>query len=150
MRYFAPKYRYDPNEKVDSLYYGVSPGGQTVTKVVKRSRTNDGLEATRTYAPGIPRGEGGNIATLIIGGMETTLAEMEDILEAKKEKKWVPRRSNSDIVEMCRYLIEQRNDAIRYFRKNPSEAPPKKKITLHLPVGCRMVDAPVPGLRVRI
>ena len=81
--------------------------------------------------------------------METTLDEMEDILEAKKQKKWVPRKSQSEIVDMCRYLVEQRNDKIRHFRKNPSEAPkPRPRARLHLPVSCRMIDTPEPGLRI--
>ena len=153
MEFFVPKYRRNPNEKVESLYYGVAPGGQVVTSLVKPSQDRKRMEATKTYEPGIPRGQGGNIATLIIGGMETTLDEMEDILAIKKqqekEKGFVPRRSNKEIADLCHILLEQRNDRVRYLRKNPSEAPkPKPTVRLHLPVGCRMVDTPVPGLRI--
>ena len=134
---------------VHSIYRGISPGGMTVTKTVKRSRTEDRLEATRVYEPGMARGEGGNIATLIIGGMETTLDEVQDMLAAKKEKKWVPRRTNHEISDMCHYLLEQRNDKIRYFKKNPSEAPKfRPKPVLHLPVGYHMKETQEPGLRM--
>ena len=51
METFTPKYRRDPNAKVESIYYGVAPGGRTVTTVVKKSPTEDKLEATRTYGP---------------------------------------------------------------------------------------------------
>lgn len=132
-----------------SLYYGVAPGGTVVTKVIKRSRTEDRLEASRTYEPGIPRGQGGQIAHLIIGGMETSLDEIEDLLAAKKERKFTPRRGPGEIADMCRQLIEIRNDKIKYYRKNPSEAPkPKPKVRLHLPVGFRYVQTNEPGLRV--
>lgn len=153
MEFFVPKYRRNPNEMVSSLYYGVAPGGTVVTRLVKKSPTADKTEVTRTYEPGIPRGQGGNIATLIIGGMETTLDEMEDILAIKKqkekEKAFVPRRSNKEIADLCHILLERRNDAIRHFRKNPSEGPtPKPKVRLHLPVGYRMATTPEPGLRI--
>ena len=147
--WYAPKYRYAPNVMVQSLYHGVAPNGTVVTRVIKPNADRDALETTRTYEPGIPRGQGGNIATLIIGGMETTLDEVRDILAAKKEKKFVPRRSNKEIADMCRYLLERRNDAIRYYRKNPSEASnlPRKPI-LHLPVGFHYKDTPEPGLKI--
>jgi hypothetical protein len=153
LEFLVPKYRRDPNEKVASLYYGVAPGGTTITRLEKKSRTQDKMEVTRTYGAGIPRGQGGNIATLIIGGMETTLDEMEDILAIKKQKEkenaFIPRRSNKEVADMCHILLEQRNDKIRHLRKNPSEVPnPRPKIRLHLPVGYRMAETPEPGLRM--
>ena len=148
MRFYSPKYRYDPNAMVQSLYHGIAPGGQTVTKIVKLNADKDQLEATRTYEPGIPRGQGGNIGTFIIGGMVTTLDEMKDICEAAKEKKFVPRKSNKEVADMCRHLLERRNDTIKYYRKNPSEAPKKPKVQLYLPVGCHYKDTPEPGLKI--
>ena len=149
MEYFAPKYRRDPNAMVESLYYGVASNGQIVTSLVKKSVDGDRMETTQTYEPGLKRGEGGQIAVFIMGGMETTLDEMEYILEAKRQKKFVPQRPNTEIADMCRVLMERRNDAIKYFKKNPSEAPkPKKTVRLYLPVGCRWADTPVPGLQI--
>ena len=148
MEFFAPKYRDDPNEKVAYLYHGIAPGGRVITKIVKADPEKKHLVSESSFGPGIPRGQGGNIGTLIIGGMETTLAEMRDIMAAKQEKKWVPRRSDSDVVDMCRYLLEKRNDLIRHYRKNPSEAPKVPKPVLYLPVGCRMVDTVEPGLKI--
>jgi prolyl-tRNA synthetase len=146
----SPKYRHDPNEKIHSIYHGVAPGGKVVTRTIRVNHDQTGLEATREYEPGVlARGEGGNVGTIILGGMETTLDEMHDILEEQKEKKWVPRRSTGEIADMCRQLMENRNDTIRYYQKNPSEAPkPRPKPQLFLPVGCRMVDTPIPGFRI--
>lgn len=148
MDFFVPKYRRDPNEKVESLYYGVGSGHTTVTQLLKKARDADQMEVTRNHETGLARGEGGRIGVLIIGGMETTLDEMEYILESKKQEKWVPRKSGKDIADMCRLLLERRNDRIKYLRKNPSEAPKKKTVRLHLPVGYHMVDTPEPGLRI--
>ncbi len=147
MDFFAPKYRRDPNEMVHSLYRGVGSGHTVVTQVIKKSRDGDRMEISREHEAGLPRGEGGQIGHLIIGGMETSLDEMEYIMEAKKEKKWEPRRSGKEIVDMCRVLIERRNDRIKYLQKNPSEAP-KRTVRLHLPVGYHMVDTPEPGLKI--
>lgn len=148
MEYFSPKYRRDPNEKVHSLYHGVGPGGTIVTKIVKKaSDGSDRMETTRSYEPGLARGEGGHIGTLILGGMETTLDEIEYILAAKKEKKWVPRKDNKEIADMCRVLMERRNDRIRYLQKNPSEKP-KRTVRLHLPVGYHMADTVIPGFKI--
>jgi len=151
METFAPKYRRNPNEKVHSLYAGVAPGGRTVVRLVKPSLDRNRMEATRTYGPGIPRGQGGMIGVLILGGMETTLDEMEYILEAQQERKFVPDRTGGEVAQMCRMVIERRNERIRYLRKNPSEAPkPKKKppIPFYLPAGFRYVPTPEPGLSV--
>ena len=123
MEHFTPKYRRDPNAKIYSLYQGVAPGGRTVTKVVKPSLDGNHLEATRTYGPGLARGQGGLAAVIVLGGMETTLDEMEYLVEARRQKAFVPKRSGGEIAEMCRMLMERRNDAIKYFRKNPSETP---------------------------
>lgn len=148
MDWFAPKYRRDPNEMVHSLYYGVGAGATTLTRTVKKSRDGDHMEDTRIYGPGLARGEGGQIGILILGGMETTLDEMEYLLEAKKQKKFVPRKDGKEIADMCRLLMERRNERIKYFRKNPSEIPKKKTVRLHLPVGVRYVNTSEPGLKI--
>lgn len=151
MDFLVPKYRPDPNAKVFSLYSGVSASGGTVTTLVKPSADRNHLEATRTYGPMMPRGQGGQIAVLILGGMETTLAEVQDILEAKRQKKFVPRRGPGEISQMCQFLQERRNEAIKYFRRNPSEAPkPRRRVGLYLPTGYRMVPTSEPGLRMRV
>lgn len=148
MDFFTPKYRYDPNEKVHSLYQGVTHGG-TMTSVVKKSRTEDRMETTRTLGPMLPRGQGGMAGVLILGGMETTLDEMRYIMEARQQKKWTPRRSGGEIAQMCQVLAERRNEAIKYFKKNPSEAPkPKRKARFYLPRGVRMVPTAEPGFSV--
>ena len=152
MDFLSPKYRRDPNEKVHSIYYGVANGHRVVTSLVKRSPVADRLETTRTYGPGLPRGQSGMAAVLVIGGMETSLDEVEYILEAAKQKKFEPRRSSGEIAEMCRLVRERRNDLIRHLRKNPSEAPrPKKKtMRLYLPVGYRYVPTSEPGLKMLV
>ena len=90
----------------------------------------------------------GLAGVLVLGGMEVNLDELEYIMEARKtyRKPFQQRKSGKEIADMCRAVIERRNDAIRYFQKNPSEAPkPKKKtVSLHLPVGCRMVQTSEP------
>lgn len=152
MDFFTPKYKRDPNAKVESLYWGVSNGGGSVTRLVKPSVSGDRMAATRT--PGLrilDRGESGCAGILILGGMETTLDEMEYILEARKQKPFVQRRSGKEIADMCRLVIERRNEMIKYLRKNPSELsnlPKKRKVRLHLPVGLRYVPTAVPGLKV--
>ena len=71
------------------------------------------------------------------------------MLEGIREKKFVPKRKPGDIVKMCRMVAERRNERIKYWRKNPSEAPKRRpKPVLHLPVGVRMVDTSVPGMRI--
>ena len=52
MDYFVPKYRRNPNEKVESIYSGIAPGNQTVTTVVKPSMDGNHMEATKVYGPG--------------------------------------------------------------------------------------------------
>ena len=150
MDILVPKYRRNPNERVESLYFGVAQGNRTVTTLVKPSLDRNRLEASRAYGPMLPRGSGGQVAVLVLGGMETTLAEMEYILEAKRQKRFVPRRSNHEIADMCRLLTERRNDQIRYLRKNPSEAPKRRPVRLLLPRGYRFVRTSEPGLRVRV
>lgn len=146
---FAPKYRRDPNERIVSLYAGVASGHRTVTRILRPSEDKNRLVIDKVYGPGLPRGQGGRIAVLVIGGMETTLDEMEDILEAKRQKKFVPRRGPGEIADMCRYLIERRNDRIKYLRKNPSEAPKKRRtVRLHLPVGYRYSKTSERGLKI--
>ena len=149
MEFIVPKYRRNPNEKVYSLYSGIASGNKTVTRMVKKSRDGDYMEATQTSAPMLPRGEGGQIAILVLGGLETTLDEIEYILEARKQKPFRPRRGGKEIADMCRILLERRNDLIRYLRKNPSEAPKKKRsVRLHLPVGYHFAETPTPGLKI--
>lgn len=149
MEHFTPKYRRNPNEKIHSLYTGIVSGNRTVTKVVRVSQDQNRLEAERTYGPSLPRGESGRIGVFVIGGLETTLDEMEYILEAKRQKPFVQRRSGGEIADMCRTLIERRNGMIKYFRKNPSEAPKKKRTArLYLPSGYRYVPTSEPGLQV--
>ena len=152
MEIYAPKYRRNPNEKVESLYVGVASGGRIVTTVVKPSLDRNRMEATRTYGPGLPRGEGGRIAVLVLAGMETTLDEVEYLVAAKQNKKFVPRRGPGEIAAMGRLLLERRNEEIlarrKYLKVNPSEAPkPKRRARLYLPVGLRYVGTNEPGVR---
>ena len=144
------RFRRDPNAMVHSAYVGVAHGARTVTKVVAVNKDADRMETTRSYGAGIPRGQGGRIATLILGGMETTLDEIEYMLEGIKEKKFVPQRTPGDISKMCQMVAERRNDQIKHWRKNPSEVPKAKpkRPGLYLPKGYRMVQTPIPGFRV--
>lgn len=89
---------------------------------------------------------------LVLGGMETTLDEMEYILECSRQKKWEPRKTQGEIAQMCHAVQERRNEQIKYFRKNPSEAPKlrPRRPGLYLPRGYRMVPTEEPGLRVRM
>ena len=155
MEFLIPKYRYDPNEKVVSLYSGIAQGNRTVTTVVKPSLDRNHLEATRTYESAMPlqRGESGRAAVLVIGGLETTLDEMRFLLEEGQRKPYVVRRRPQEIAEMCRLVIEQRNDRIKYLRKNPSETrnlpkPKQHRVRLHLPVGFRYQKTSEPGLEI--
>ena len=148
MEILIPKFRRNGNEKVLSLYQGVAPGGRTVTTLVRPSLDRNRMEATRVYSSGLPRGAGGRIAVLVLGGMETTLDEMEYILEAKRQKKFVPRRGPGDIVAMCRLVAERRNEEIMRQRRNPTNMPKKRRVRLHLPVGVKYVGTSEPGLRV--
>lgn len=149
----VPKYRRDGNAKVHSVYAGVASGDRTVTTILKPSIDRNHMEATRVYGPGIGRGQGGRIAVLVLGGMETTLDEMEYIVAAKQEKKFVPRHTGGEIVEMCRLLQVRRNEQIEAQRKfvagNPSEAPKKKRmVRMYLPTGYRMMQTSEPGFKV--
>ena len=149
MEILTQKFKRDGNAKVYSLYYGVGSGGRVVTKLVMPSADRNHMEATRTYEPGMPRGQGGQAAVIILGGMETTLDEMQYILETRKQKKFVPRRSGGEIAGMCQLLRERRNNLIRHYRKNPSEAPkPKRTARIYLPAGFRYVETSEPGLKV--
>ena len=133
------------------MYSGVAPGGRTVTTVVKPSLDRNHLESHRVFGPGLQRGEGGQVAVLILGGMETSLDEVEDILANKRQKPFVQQRTQAEIREMCSVLAQRRDDRIRYWKKNPSEKPPvrQKQRTLYLPRSVRMVPTSVPGLRIR-
>ena len=153
MEILVPKYRRDPNAKVESLYQGVSRSGGTVTAVRMPSADGNRMETTRVYGPGIPRGQGGRVGVLVLGGMETSLDEMQDILEMKQRKPFVPRRTPREITDMCRALLDRRNDAIMAARKqakaNPSEVQRKRTVRLHLPVGYRLVPTSEPGFMIR-
>src|SRR3990167_5378931 len=146
MDFLIPSYRRDPNQKIEALYSGVASGSQTVSTLVRPSMDGNRMEAVRSYGPGLKRGAGGRIAILVLGGMETTLDEMEYILEAKRQKKFVPRNRPGDIVAMCRLVAERRNAQVKKWRKNPSEAPRRRRVRLHLPVGYRFVGTNEPGL----
>ena len=148
MEFFVPKYRRDPNAMVHSVYSGVTSGG-TVSTLVKKHPTEDRLETTRSMGPMLPRGVGGRVGVLILGGMVTTLDEMEYLIEGAKQKKWTPKKTSGEISLMCQALAERRNDAIKHYRKNPSEAPnPKRKVRFYLPAGVRMVPTNEPGLSI--
>jgi hypothetical protein len=152
METFTPKYRRDGNAKVDSLYYGVAHGGGMLTSVVKRHPVEDRMEATRTReAGGLARGQSGKAAVIILGGMETTLDEMEYLLVRQKERMaqpFVRRKTGGEVAQMCQDLTQRRNDQIRHFQANPSEKPKKKPVRLHLPVGCHWAPTAVPGFKV--
>lgn len=153
MDWFSPQFRRNPNEKVHSLYYGVSPGFRSQSRLIKAAADRNRFEAERQYGPPVlQRGEGGRAAILILGGMETTRDEIEDIMLAAKEKRFKPRRGPGEIADMCRYLLEKRNDLAKYYKRNPSERPTKPRNTrrLYLPTGCRMVKTPEPGLEALI
>lgn len=148
------KYKRNGNAMVASVYSGVSHGGGTVTVIKKPSADHNHMETTRIYTPGqLARGEGGRIGVLVLGGMVTTLDEMEYIIAAKQEKKFVPQRGPAEIAQMCRLVTERRNEQIRarnkYLDGNPSEAPKKKRtVRLHLPVGFRYMATSEPGLKM--
>ena len=150
MDFLIPKYRRDPNAMVHSAYVGVASGMRTVTRVMSLNKNVGAMESSRNYGAGLARNQSGRAATLILGGMETTLDEIEYMLEGIKEKKFVPLRKPGDISKMCQMVAERRNDQIKYFRKNPSEAPkarPRGPVLL-LPVGVRWAPTSVPGFSV--
>ena len=147
MDFLVPKHRRDPNEKIEAIYSGVTRGNRTVTTVVRPSEDRTHMVAEREYGPVMERGAGGRVAILVLGGMETTLDEMRDILEMKRQKPFVPRRSPGEIAEMCRLVAEKRNEQIMEHRRRPSGLP-KKSVKLHLPVGARLVDTNVKGLKI--
>ena len=76
MDFLVPRFRRDPNAMVHSAYVGVASGGRTVTRITAINKDADRFESTRLYAPGMPRGASGRAATLILGGMETSLDEI--------------------------------------------------------------------------
>lgn len=150
MQILVPRYRYNPNAKVDSIYQGVALGNQTVTTVRMPSVDGNRMEAQREYGAMIPRGQGGRVATLVLGGMETSLDEMKYILEECKERRFQEKRTPMQIVDMCRLLNERRNDMVKHFQKNPSERPRRRKVGLYLPRGYRLMQTDEPGLKVVI
>ena len=152
MEILTHNFRRDPNAMVHSAYVGVAPGMTTVTRVTALNKDADLFDTTKEYGEGIPRGQGGRIATLILGGVVTTLDEIEYIVQGIKEKKFVPLRKPGEISLMCQAVAERRNEQIKYWRKNPSEAPKAKprRRGLYLPKGYRMVQTSEPGFRVAV
>jgi hypothetical protein len=148
MEHFTPKYRRDPNARIDWVYHGVAPGGLVVTSVRKRHPVEDRMETVKTYEPGLVRGQGGWAGKFIVGGMESTLDEIEYLVLRQKEKTFVPRKGGKEIADMGRALMERRNDRIKYLQRNPSEKPKPKPVRLHLPVGCKWVGTSEPGFKV--
>lgn len=148
MEHFTPKYRRDPNEMVHSIFQGPGPGGSTVTRIVKKSPDGDYLEATQSYGTGLERGVGGLAAIVVMGGMVTTRDEMEYIAEARRQKTWVPKRTNNEIAKMCQHSGERHNEAVMEARKRNPNPPKKKPVTLYLPVGYRMAETSEPGLKI--
>ena len=144
-------YKRNPNEKVHSLYQGVSSFGGGANILVKKHPVEDRLQRIITPAESLARGQGGLAAVLVLGGMETSLDEMEYILQARQSKKFVPKRTNGDIAEMCRLVAERRNEQIGDARAHPvSRAPVKPKRGLFLPRGYRMVQTKEPGFKIRM
>ena len=154
MQILTQNFRRNPNEMVESVWSGITSGNRTVTTIVKPSLDRNRMEATRVYGPAIPRGQSGNIGVLVLGGMVTSLDEMEDIAATRRAEKFVPEKKPSDIVAMCRLLNDRRNELImaarRRVRGNPSEAVPKKRVGLYLPKGVRYVPTSEPGLRIAV
>ena len=144
------KHSRDPNAMVESIYHGVAPGNRTVTTIRRPSEDRNRMETTRTYGPALERGQGGQAAVLVLGGMETSLAEMEYILEAKRAKTFVPKRSEKEIAAMCRMIAIQRNERILELRKNHTVRPKKKTVQLHLPVGFKYAQTGMPGLKALV
>ena len=133
---------------VQSIFQGAGPGGSTVTRVVKKSPDGDYLEGTQSFGTGLGRGVGGLAGIVVMGGMVTTLDEMEYIAEARRQKTWVPRHSNNEIAKMCQHSGERHNEAVMEARKRNPNPPKKKKVTLFLPVGYRMAETSEPGLKI--
>lgn len=144
------KFKRNGNAMVHSAYVGVAPGHSTVTRITAVNKDADRMETTRAYGTGLPRGAGGRVATLVLGGMETTLDEIEYMLEGIREKKFVPQRKPGEISQMCRMLAERRNERIKYLRKNPSEAPKRIGQLLYLPRRVRVMPThvPIPGFQL--
>lgn len=147
MQILVPQFKRNPNEKISSIYSGIAPGGRTVTTIEKPSADRNRMEKTRIYGPGLPRGQGGQIAVLVLGGMETTLDEMEYIVQARQAKTFVPRRNESEIAQMCNLLQQRRNEQIIEARKRARPVL-KRKVRLHLPVGFRYANTNEPGLKI--
>lgn len=154
MEVLIPKYRRDPNAMVASAYVGIAPGNRSVTTIHSFNKNTERMETTKVYGEGVlPRGQSGNIGTLILGGMVTTLDEVEYLVEANKEKKFVRRKSSGEIAAMCHELTQRRNERIKYLRKNPSVAanlPKPRRPGLFLPKGVRMAKTSEPGLRIAV
>lgn len=158
MEFSVPKYQYNPNEKVQLAYAGVSSGNRTVTTIRKPSFDRNRMEDHKTYGPMLPRMQGGLIATIFIGGMETTMAEMQYLIEGSRERKFTPERTSGQIADMCHTLQQKRNEEIKRLRKNPSEIrnlppPPARhglRRGLFLPRGYQMVPTSEPGMKIRM
>ena len=150
MEILVPKYRRDPNAMVHSAYVGLAPGNRSVTTINKWNKNTERMETDRVYGQNtLPRGASGQVGTFILGGFVTTLDEVEYLAQAAREKKFVQQRSSKEIANMCRMLIERRNERIKYLRRNPSEAPKRPRgPAFYLPRGVRMVNTAEPGLRI--
>ena len=83
MEILTNNYKRNPNALVHSLYQGVSVLGGSVIALTKKHPTEDRLQRIITPTDGLARGQSGLAAVLVLGGMETTLDEMEYILEAR-------------------------------------------------------------------
>ena len=152
MEILVPKYRRDPNAMVHSAYTGLASGNRSVTTIRSFNKNTERMETSRIYGEGgLARGQSGKVGTFILGGLVTTLAEVEYLVQGIKEKKFVRRRSSSEIVNMCRELTERRNERIKYLRKNPSEASNlKPRRGLFLPKRIRMARTSEPGLSIAV
>ena len=154
MEILTQNFKRKPNEMVESVWSGIASGNRTVTGVTKPSADRNRMETTRVYGPGLPRGQSGNIGVLVMGGMVTSLDEMEDIAQTRRAEKFVPEKTPGDIVAMCRRLNDRRNELImaarRRIKGNPSEAPKRKRVGLYLPKGVHYVPTSVPGLKVAV
>lgn len=151
MEIVTQNHKRDPNQKVQALWTGIASGNRTVTTVWKPSADRNSLEATRVYGPAMPRGQGGRIGVLVLGGMETSLDEVEAIAEAARAKKFKARRSMGEIASMCRMVADMRNEAIMDARKRaPTPRPRRPSRRLYLPTGCRYVPTSEPGLKILV
>lgn len=154
MEFLAPKYRRDPNEMIDTIYHGVVPGGRTVTAIRRVSEDRNHMVTDKQYGPGIPAQQGGRVGVFIMGGLETTLDEMTDLLNERRNEPMQVQKQPWEVAKMCHDLMAKRNQIIEDQRKlqarNPSMRPRRlpTRPVLHLPSGFRMKETSEPGLKV--